>query len=70
MKEPDFDCPECGSEIEYYDTAKDGKSGRYRCKNPDCGRDTIWAEAKITTWDEVVEELKQKVGGASEKICD
>lgn len=65
MIEPDLDCPECGSEIEYYDTAKDGKSGKYKCKNPDCGRDTEWAQGKVVTIDEVIELLKQKAGGAN-----
>ena len=65
-KELDFPCPECGSEVEYYDTAKDGRSGRYRC--PSCGRDTVWAQAKGYSIFEVMDRMKKKIEEAAE-LC-
>ena len=43
-KAPFSDCPECEEPVEFYGTAEDGRSGRYRCTY--CGRDTEWAIGK------------------------
>ncbi len=52
-------CPDCGADIELYDTSPDGKRGRYRCKEKkNCGRDTIWAIFKPLTFKEVLNNLK------------
>lgn len=34
-------CPDCGNQIELYDSNTEGTSGRYRCSK--CGRDTNWS---------------------------
>lgn len=52
----DMCCPECGSDIKLYDTAKDGRSGRYKC--PSCGRDTVWAVAKSMSMSDVLKKMK------------
>lgn len=57
MTIPDFPCPECESDVEYYDTADDQKSGRYRC--PNCGRDTVWKQAKALSGKDLFNKLKK-----------
>lgn len=52
---PNFPCPECGREVEYYDTAKDGKSGRYRCE---CGRDTIWKTCRVISATQLINKIR------------
>jgi len=37
-------CPDCGGEIELYDTNPNGNGGRYRCLK--CPRDTVWKVGK------------------------
>ena len=34
-------CPECGADIELYETNIDGNGGKYRCTQ--CKRDSVWA---------------------------
>jgi transposase-like protein len=62
LKEKPFGgiCPQCDScEVEFYDTAEDGNSGKYRC--PDCGRDTSWGVGKAMTFDDVLQDLQKKL---------
>ena len=53
-----FQCPECGSEIEFYNTSDDEKSGRYKCKK--CGRDTIWKEIKTASVNDIFRMINKK----------
>jgi transposase-like protein len=54
-----FPCPECDSDVEYYDTASDGRSGRYRC--PNCGRDTEWATGTAISVEDSIKKFKEFV---------
>ena len=56
----DMGCPECGGDIELYDTNPSGTSGRYRCK--ECPRDTVWAVGKAMSFTDVVKEMQAKMG--------
>ncbi len=59
-----FPCPECHSmNIEYYNTAPDEKSGRYRCR--DCGRDTIWKELKAESFEEIAQRWAKQLTRSS-----
>lgn len=57
------ECPECGSSIEFYDDKVHPETGlpggRYRCKNKECGRDTVWQELKSYTIEEVLERMEK-----------
>jgi len=55
-----FPCPECGGKVEYYNTAKDRKSGKYRCLK--CGRDTVWKEGKAYTIFEIMNKISKSIG--------
>ena len=56
----EWGCPDCGSEIELYDTSEDGRHGSYRCQRQECGRDTQWAVGKSLTIHDVIEKIKNK----------
>ena len=56
----DWGCPECGGEIELYDTNSSGTGGKYRCKA--CQRDTVWAVGKAMSFTEVMKEMQTKMG--------
>ena len=60
LKEQPFNgpCPDCGSEIECYDTEPDEKSGKYRCTH--CGRDTIWKQSKAISAKELFGQLMSR----------
>ena len=48
----DLGCPECGGEIELYNTDDSGRKGQYRCLN--CGRDTYWAIGRALSFKDVL----------------
>ena len=45
-------CPECGSEVTFYDTDKNKQGGRYKCTN--CSRDTVWKIGKALNIKDVI----------------
>jgi len=53
-----FGCPECGKEIELYDTTISGKQGRYRCLS--CGRDTTWAVGEAMSIIDLIKKIKKE----------
>lgn len=53
-------CPECASDVEFYDTLADKQGGRYRC--PSCGRDTTWASARGISGADLIKEIDKKLG--------
>lgn len=59
MSKPFSQCPVCGSDVKFYNTAPDGNRGRYKCQS--CGRDTTWAQGKVRTFDEVMESLDKRI---------
>lgn len=67
----DMGCPDCGGEIELYDTNANGMGGRYRCKQ--CPRDTVWAVGKAMSMMEVIQEMRGETGDThnteSGEIC-
>ena len=54
-------CPDCGTNIEIYDIAVDGKSGKYRCLNLNCKRDTVWAVGEALTMQQLLEKMQTKI---------
>jgi len=52
-------CPECGGDIELYETNPSGTGGKYRCKQ--CGRDTVWAVGRTLSFTEMIAEMKAKM---------
>jgi len=66
MKKPFIFCPECESdELEFYDTAPDEKSGRYRCDS--CGRNTIWKTPIVISAKELIDMLEAHVGDPNDQ---
>jgi transposase-like protein len=59
----DMGCPECGNDIELYETNPNGNGGKYRCKH--CGRDTVWATGKSISFMEMLLEMKKKMDSTS-----
>jgi transposase-like protein len=53
-------CPNCNSDVEMYDTAKDGYSGRYKCHT--CGRDTVWKQIQLHSLEESFKLMKERLG--------
>jgi len=56
----DMGCPECGGNIELYDTNPTGTGGKYRCL--DCGRDTVWAIGKALSVTDMLNSMGIKMG--------
>jgi transposase-like protein len=51
-------CPDCGGEIELYETNLSGDGGKYRCKK--CPRDTNWKVGKSVSFSEIINHMKAK----------
>jgi hypothetical protein len=51
-------CPDCGGDIELYDTHLNGQQGRYRCKK--CPRDTFWKVGKSMSFADVMKKIQSK----------
>ena len=54
---PNFTCPQCNSEVIFYDTNEDETKGRYKC--PNCRRDTTWKQIKRASLNEVISRMKK-----------
>jgi predicted RNA-binding Zn-ribbon protein involved in translation (DUF1610 family) len=60
-----FNCPECNSPVEFYETSRDEKSGKYKC--PNCGRDTIWTELRVYSVFDVINKIKKAKNNDQQK---
>ena len=50
-------CPECGGDIELYDTNAEGTRGKYRCK--ECPRDTVWSVVRAQSIHDILAHHRQ-----------